>query len=113
MVREYRDLPTDDNYKYSPRSGELDARNPPLSPHLFQALFYTCCSPCNWPLPHDCNAAPSGNRNLERIPKRKTCFQRDQTTPIWGLEAVFGVSFTYVFVYHCVIVAGPFALFGW
>jgi hypothetical protein len=58
-------------------------------------------------------APPDGNNILERIPKRNKCFQRDPNSPIWGLEAVFAVSFAYVFVYHCVIVAGPLCFFGW
>lgn len=113
MVREHRDLPTNQDYQYSPRAGAPGARNPPISPHLFEALFYACCFPCTWPIPHDCVPPPIGVANLERIPKRTRCFERDQTSPIWGLEAVFAVSLAYVFIYHCVVVAGPFAFFGW
>lgn len=113
MVREYRGLQTDNSYKYSPRPGDIGARNPPISPHLFQALFYTCCSPCNWQIPHDCMLPPGGDKYLKRIPRRNRCFEKDATSPIWGLEAVFAVSFAYVFVYHCVMVAGPFAFFWW
>src|SRR5579871_716724 len=113
MVREHKDLLTDKVYDYSPRSGDPSAKNPPISPHLFHALFYTCFSPCNWPIAHDCLAPPSGDEILHRIPKRNRCFKNDQTSPIWGLETVFAVSFAYVFVYHCVMVAGPFAFFGW
>jgi hypothetical protein len=54
-----------------------------------------------------------GDKNLKRIPRRKICFEMDSTSPIWGLEAVFAVSFAYVFVYHCVMLAGPFAFFTW
>jgi hypothetical protein len=112
MVHEYRDLPIDDAYEYSPRSGDRGAKNPPISPHLFQALFYTCCSPCNWVIPHDCIGPLGGNKNLQRIPKRNRCFQGDPNSPIWGLEAVFAVSFAYVCVYHCCIVVLPFIFFG-
>jgi hypothetical protein len=51
--------------------------------------------------------------HLERIPKRTRCFDGDKSSPIWGLEAVFAVSFAYVFTYHFVMVAGPFAFFAW
>lgn len=113
MVREHRDLPTHQDYQYSPRAGAADAMNPPISPHEFDALFYTCRFPCTWPIPHDCILPPTGVRHLERIPKRRRCFESDQTSPVWGLEAVFAVSSAYVFVYHCIMVAGPFAFFAW
>jgi hypothetical protein len=113
MVREHEELPTHQDYQYNPRAGATGAKNPPISPHLFEALFYSCRFPCAWPIPHDCMHAPTGVKNLERIPKRKRCFERDQTSPIWGLETVFAVSFAYVLMYHCVIVAGPFGFFVW
>lgn len=113
MVHEYRDLPTQQDYQYSPHAGTTNVKNPPISPHLFQALFYTCQFPCNWPIPHDCLQPPTGAKNIERIPKRVKCFERDQTSPIWGLEAVFAVSPARVLIYHCIMVAGPFAFFGW
>jgi hypothetical protein len=112
MVREYKDLPTDQEYRYSPRAGSADARNPPFSPHLFDVLFYTCQLPCTWPLPHQCISPPTSVVHIQRIPKRARCFQKDQTSPIWGLEAKYAVSFAYVLTYHCVIVAGPFAVFA-
>lgn len=41
------------------------------------------------------------------------CFQRDQTSPIWGIEAVFAISAIHVIAYHLILVAGPCAFFGW
>jgi hypothetical protein len=113
MVREHKDLPTNVVYDYSPRVGQPEARNPPIDRDLFHALFYTCPSPCKWPLPHDCMQPPNGDQHLQRIPKRLHCFQNDQTSPIWGLETVFAVSFAYVFIYHLLMIAVPFGIFGW
>ncbi|KAL7911036.1 hypothetical protein GGI35DRAFT_332667 [Trichoderma velutinum] len=112
MVREHRDLPSDKDYHYDPRAGERDVRNPPISPHHFQTLFYACRSPCTWPFPHDCIPLIANTVNLARIPKRTREFERDQSSPIWGFETVFAVSFSYVLAYHLVMVAGPFIFWG-
>ncbi|KAL6828399.1 hypothetical protein V8C40DRAFT_286390 [Trichoderma camerunense] len=112
MVREYRELPSDKDYHYDPRAGERDVRNPPISPHHFQTLFYACPSPCSWPFPHDCIPLVANTVNLARIPKRTREFEKDQSSPIWGFETVFAVSFSYVLVYHVVMVAGPFIFWG-
>ena len=114
MVREHKDLPTHRDYEYTPRAGTDDARNPPISRHIFETLVHTCPSPCTWMNPlHDCLIPPSGHMFLQRIPKRTKRSTNDQTSPIWGFEAVFAVSFAYVFVYHCVMVAGPLAFWVW
>ena len=113
MVHEYRDLPKHQDYKYTPRAGDPDARNPPLSPHLFEVLYYTCPIPCKRWVPHNCSSPPNGSTTMARFPKREKCFQRDQTSPIWGIEAVFAVSAAHVIAYHVILVAGPFAFFGW
>lgn len=99
--------------RYAPRVGTAEARNPPISPHLFEALSYTCHLPCTWPISHDCVPPPSGDTYLQRIPKRTRNFDEDQDSPIWGLEAVFAVSVARVFIYHCIMVAAPFAFFAW
>ncbi|KAL2836694.1 hypothetical protein BJX68DRAFT_259827 [Aspergillus pseudodeflectus] len=112
MVREHRDLPTDQDYLYNPRAGNEHAKNPPFSSHLFNALFYTCQQPCTWPIPHDCMPQPTRVVHIQRIPKRTRCFQGDQSSPIWGLEAKFAISFAYILMYHCVILAGPFVFFA-
>ncbi|KAL6834007.1 hypothetical protein J3E69DRAFT_325707 [Trichoderma sp. SZMC 28015] len=112
MVREYRELPSDKDYHYDPRAGERDVRNPPISPHHFQTLFYACPSPCTWPFPHDCIPLIANTANLARIPKRTREFEKDQSSPIWGFETVFAVSFSYVLAYHVVMVAGPLIFWG-
>lgn len=56
---------------------------------------------------------PTGVRHLKRIPNRQRCFESDQTSPVWGLSAIFAVSSTHVLIYHCIMVAGPFAFFAW
>lgn len=113
MVREYRDLPVQQDYLYSPRAGDSDSKNPPLSPHVFKALYHICPVPCTRWIPHDCYSAQAGVFNFVRFPKRAKCFQKDQSSPVWGLEAVFAVSSARVLTYHLVLIAGPFAFFGW
>lgn len=113
VVRDHKDLPLLQEYLYKPRAPAADARNPPISPHLFQALFYTCPSPCTWRIPHECIQAPPGSMHLERIPKRSKSFERDMDSPIWGFEAVFAVSHIYVLAYHCIMVTGPLIFWVW
>ena len=113
MVHEYRDLPEQPDYKYTPRARDADARNPPLSPHLFEALYYTCPVPCRKWFPHGCSSSPNSATIVARFPKRAKCFQRDGTSPIWGIEATFAVSIAHIITYHLILVAGPFAFFGW
>ncbi|ODA79810.1 hypothetical protein RJ55_05406 [Drechmeria coniospora] len=108
MVPEYKDLPRHTEYEYSPRAGSADARNPPLRSHLFDALFYTCQSPCNWKHFHDCIPPPKRSIYLERIPKRTTSFEADDTSSIWGFEAVFSPSFARTVLYHIIIILAPF-----
>jgi hypothetical protein len=113
MVPEYKDLPTKQDYHYVPRAGDPDARNPPLSPHLFDALFDSCPVPCSRIFfPHDCISPPTGAVNLNRIPKRTKAFENDHTSPIWGLRTVFAVSFAWVAAYHFIMVVAPFVFFG-
>lgn len=113
MVREGKELPQDSAYFYNPRGDS--AKNPPISIHMFDILFNaTCDSPCNWWNFHDCMLLRDSNDTLSRIPKRTKPFKDDyETLSIWGLEAMFAVSFAYVFIYHCTIIAGPFAFFFW
>lgn len=113
LVREYKDLPTHQDYQYSPRVGSADARNPPISPHAFESLLHACCDPCTWPIPHDCMPPPASVIYLERIPKRKRSFETDQASPIWGFETVFSPSLAHIFAYHCLMVIGPFAFWAW
>jgi hypothetical protein len=112
MAHEYRDLPDQQDYKYTPRAGDPDAKNPPLSKHLFEAMYYTCPTPCTKWVPHNCSSPPNTGTIVTRFPKRAKEFHRDQTSPIWGLEAVFSVSAARIVIYHLIIVAGPFVFFG-
>lgn len=107
LVREHKDLPAHQEYQYTPRAGSTNARNPPISRHEFGALVHSCPLPCTRLIPHDCMTPPKGDIFLERVPKRAKCFKGDQASPIWGFEAVFAVSFRYVCIYHCAMVAGP------
>ncbi|KAK8874992.1 hypothetical protein PGQ11_005506 [Apiospora arundinis] len=110
MARDYCDLPTHDDYKYRPKG--QDAKNPPISQHMFDVMFNSCDIGCNRMLPHDCFQPPGGMDQLERIPKRVRSFQRDMTVEIWGLSTVHDVSFAYVSFYHCVMVIGPLVFYA-
>lgn len=112
MVCEYKNLPTSQEYQHTPRTNN-GARDLPISSHLFEALFYACQTPCTYPLPHCCMPPPNGSTTIEHILKRRRSLQTDQTSPVRGLEAVYAVSFAYVFVYRCIMVAGPFAFWAW
>ncbi|KAK6863813.1 hypothetical protein PG995_000341 [Apiospora arundinis] len=110
MARDYRDLPTHEDYKYRPKG--QDAKNPPISQHMFDVMFNSCDIGCNRMLPHDCFQSPGGVDQLERIPKRVRSFQRDTTVEIWGLSTVHDVSFAYVSFYHCLMVLGPLVFYA-
>ncbi|PKY03849.1 hypothetical protein P168DRAFT_170710 [Aspergillus campestris IBT 28561] len=113
LVRQYSDLPTDEVYLYNPRAGAPDVTNPPVPAHPFDNLFYACPVPCTWHNLHSCRPALSGAEFMQRIPRRTICFERDQESPVWGLEAKFAVSALCITIYHCIMLAGPFAFFAW
>jgi hypothetical protein len=99
-----------DTPEYQPRSGP----NPPIPKKVFKILYYACPKDCKWLLPHSCSPAPASTK-WKQIPQRDKCFDSDRhiNVPLWGLEPVYAVSFSYVLAYHCMIVIGPVVLFGW
>uniref|UniRef100_A0A0B7KMX2 Uncharacterized protein n=1 Tax=Bionectria ochroleuca TaxID=29856 RepID=A0A0B7KMX2_BIOOC len=114
MTSEERELPSDATYEYAPRHGSQGAKNPPISIHMFQTIWYACKPMCKKPsFLHDCMEAPNGVGNIKRIPKRGRSFENDQTPEIWGLEAVLAVSFAYVAFYHILFVVGPTVFWVW
>ncbi|CAI6058733.1 unnamed protein product, partial [Clonostachys chloroleuca] len=114
MTSEERELPSDVTYEYAPRNGSQGAKNPPISKHMFQTIWYACKPMCKKPsFLHDCMEVPNGVGNIKRIPKRGRSFENDQTPEIWGLEAVLAVSFAYVAFYHILFVVGPTVFWVW
>lgn len=47
------------------------------------------------------------------IPKRIRKFEKDEKSPIWGVQTTFAVSFSRIVAYHCVMVIGPFIFWAW
>lgn len=114
MVREYKDLPTQQDYLYDPRAGTAEATNPPVSAHVFRTYFYHVCrDSCKRIFPHDCLVPLPSDLFLKRIPKRIATFDGNDISAVWGFEAVFHISFAYVLTYIVLAVVGPFAFWGW
>jgi len=121
MVHDKKELPNDLVYRYNPRAGEKNAENPPISTHLFETMYYTCDTVCRWPsILHDCsNDLPinshltHGTGLVDRIPKRASCFEHDDTPEVWGLQAVLVPSVLRVVVYHILWVLGPLVFWCW
>lgn len=88
---------------------------PPISPHEFELALASCGISCIFAPFHDCVEAPNGDFALNRIPKRKTLLQVETGMMefAWGLQAVYRISFVSVLIYHLLILAGPFAFWGW
>lgn len=116
-----KELPKDLVYKYNPRAGEEEAKNPPFSEHLFDTMYNACGSSCKWPsMLHDCSDdlpinfhLTHGTDLINQIPKRDSCFERDDTPEVWGLQAVLVPSVLRVVVYHVLWVLGPLVFWCW
>ncbi|KAK8126580.1 uncharacterized protein PG998_002339 [Apiospora kogelbergensis] len=61
MVRDHCDLPTHDEYKYKPKGQE--AKNPPISQHMFDVMFNSCDIGCN---SHKQSASAKSRTNNEK-----------------------------------------------
>jgi hypothetical protein len=101
-------------YEWSPRPPNEHARMLPMEPHEFYMAFNTCRAQClggriGW---HDCFEPLEGIESMESIPKRKkewrvnVCHSKEIA---WGLQAKLEISVTRLFLWHCVILIGPFA----
>ena len=113
-------MPDDQNqhmYDWSPRPPDPNARTPPLDPHEFFMAFNSCTKSClrgkiGW---HDCFEPLDGIESMQCIPKRKekwkvdTCPKKDRA---WGIQAKLEISLCRVFVYHLLMLIGPFAFWG-
>lgn len=100
-------------YEWSPRPPDPDARMPPIDPHEFYMAFNTCRTNClrgriGW---HDCLEPLEGIDSMENIPKRKEAWQVSachNKEIAWGIQAKLEISPTRMFLYHCIMLVGPF-----
>lgn len=118
VIRDRKDLPTDKEYVYTPRPPT--ATNPPISLHEFQVRLNACEASCPWRwfVLHECIPQLDTCTSIICFPKTRhkaltTSSPVQPTDVAWGLEAKHRISAAYVFIYHVLIVAGPFAVFGW
>ena len=113
IIKERRDLPREPEYIYAPRPP--DASNPPISRHEFSMHLNACESSCRWSLLHECMPQLETNSAIACIPKKRSIYDFESPSDIyaWGLEAKHVISAAYVTVYHLIIFAIPFGLWGW
>ncbi|KAK3171634.1 hypothetical protein OEA41_003718 [Lepraria neglecta] len=108
---------TDSDYHYNSR------RDPPILSTVFNTSFYGCNKACIkfhldiLSLFHECQGRNHCGkyRVLDRLPKRRRKWETDRDEEVdeaWGINAVFGVSFYKVALYHLLILAGPLAFWG-
>ena len=99
------------------------SRNPPIIDSVFHSNFYGCKKACIKAqldilcLFHECMGRNHCGkyRVLERLPKRQKKWEIDrdeEKDEAWGLNAVFGVSFCKVALYHLLILTGPSTFWG-
>ena len=109
-------MPSDSAYEYNPKPPQAD---PPISRHEFEMAFASCDSPCGSPCLlapfHDCVEPMWGNEVLNAIPKRKTALEIKKIgrEEIWGIQAQYRPSIVYAVLYHLLIIAGTFGIWGW
>ncbi|KAF2679311.1 hypothetical protein K458DRAFT_346974 [Lentithecium fluviatile CBS 122367] len=117
VIRDRKDLPCDPEYIYQPRPPI--ATNPPISRHEFEMHLNACDTPCRWSwlFFHECMPPLDTSTSIGSIPKRNKQFDITNPTtsnkPSEGLEAKHTVSALYVFLYHILILAGPFGFWAW
>ncbi len=110
--------PTDDPDYY-----DNENRLPPVLNCVFNANFYGCKKACitsrldRLGLFHQCKGRDhcGSHQVLDRLPKRVRKWeidQYDEKEEVWGLNAVFAVSFYRVMLYHVLILAGPVLFWG-
>ena len=98
-------------------------RDPPILAEAFSASFYGCKKACiksrldMLSLFHECKGRNHCGkyRVLERLPKRRKEWEIDQDQEkdeAWGLNAVLGISFCKVVLYHVLFFAGPMTFWG-
>lgn len=121
-----KDLPKDTrDYTYSPRPPEATVSRPPIVEHEWKHALHPCegeymgvnIGYCLFGWIHDCfESFESGSRGyIDRIPQKHT----DWLIQDRGVDHAFGIltkeepSILYVLVYHVLILAGPFAFWGW
>ncbi|KAI1622528.1 hypothetical protein EDD37DRAFT_651800 [Exophiala viscosa] len=120
------DLPEDEvEYTYSPRPPEVTVSAPGITKHMWQHALHPCDGRlmgltlgfCALGWFHDCVEYfnPDSSEYIVRIPKKHS----EWLVETEGIDDAFGIltkeepSILYVLVYHVLILAGPFAFWGW
>lgn len=115
VIKDCKDLPTDPEYVYEPRPPK--ATNPPISRHEFAMHLNACEPPCRWSYFHECMPLLGNSSAIGCTPKRRRIFATvsNNNTDVyaWGLEAKHVISAAYVVLYHLIMFAIPFGLWGW
>ena len=112
------ELPTDfHEYIYNPKAPPKgNAENPLISRHK-ASMFMNCNDPCRWRLFHNCVPHLINRRVIDRVPRKKSKFAiRDDNSmehQAWGITVRHEISVAYVVCYHVLILALPFAFWGW
>ncbi|CAN9179693.1 unnamed protein product [Alternaria alternata] len=112
------ELPTDFvEYIYNPRAPPNgNAENPLISRHK-ASMFMNCNDPCRWRFFHNCVPHLINRRVIDRVPRKKSKFAiRDDNSmehQAWGITVRHEISVAYVVCYHVLILALPFAFWGW
>ncbi|RYN18368.1 hypothetical protein AA0113_g9767 [Alternaria arborescens] len=112
------ELPTDFlEYIYNPKAPPKgNAENPLISRHK-ASMFMNCNDPCRWRFFHNCVPHLINRRVIDRVPRKKSKFAiRDDNSmehQAWGITVRHEISVAYVVCYHVLILALPFAFWGW
>ncbi|OAG20525.1 hypothetical protein CC77DRAFT_1020215 [Alternaria alternata] len=112
------ELPTDFvEYIYNPKAPPKgDAKNPLISRHK-ASMFMNCNDPCRWRFFHNCVPHLINRRVIDRVPRKKSKFAiKDDNSmehQAWGITVRHEISVAYVVCYHVLILALPFAFWGW
>ncbi|CAN9079966.1 unnamed protein product [Alternaria alternata] len=112
------ELPTDfREYLYNPKAPPKgNAENPLISRHK-ASMFMNCNDPCRWRFFHNCVPHLINRRVIDRVPRKKSKFAiRDDNSmehQAWGITVRHEISVAYVVCYHVLILALPFAFWGW
>lgn len=100
-------------YVYYPKPA---VENPPITPHEFSIALNACRPNCrySWFPFHECYSIPNRTYALDLIPKRKTPLgiKVDVREVAWGLEAKHSLCLVTVFIYHLLMVPGPFVFWA-
>jgi hypothetical protein len=109
------------HYEYDPRPpGVHCSRNPPINKNTFRRYLRTCRASCFWTrlrfLRHRCSRPHPDSHKWMRIPRKKVEFDTSSGQPgtrVYGIEAVYSLSFFVVFVSHVAMILSMVAVSIW